>query len=120
MRDIKYITPEDPTQHTWILDIDVIDGEADMVFKEDMTQDQRAAVSAIMCKGTIPGALDEGVDWGSLYERETSLINIDNQVQKAIQANVAGSGSMTGSYFPLYDQSDSGLKINIVKTGGIQ
>lgn len=120
MRDIKYITPKNPEEQDWVLDIDVIDGEAEMVFKEDMTQDQRAAVSTIMCRGTIPGALNEGVDWGSLYERETSLINIDNQVQKAIQANVAGTGSVDGSYFPLYSQGEKGLKISIVKTGGIQ
>lgn len=120
MRDIKYITPEDPETAEWVLDIDIIEGYPDYVFKEDMTQDQRAAVSAIMCKGTIPGALSEGVDWGNLYERNVSLVDIDNQVQRAIQSNVAGSGSISGSYFPLYEQIDGKIKINVVKTGGVQ
>ena len=87
MRDFKLIVIEDAG-----VDIDIIDGEAAYVDFESQTNDQRAAVACYMCKGTLPGALEQGISWGSDYSTENTAMLLNNELQQALQ-NAAGSSS---------------------------
>jgi hypothetical protein len=115
MRDFKLITS---TDNSFSLDIDIIDGQADLVFEEQNTQDQRAAVAAYQAQGTIPGMENEGIRWQDLYTNDETLINIDNQVKQNIQTKAGGDGTLSGTYTPLYLESgDHPMGISIYKAG---
>ena len=115
MRDFRLITSLDGSFN---LDIDIIDGQADLVFEADNTQDQRAAVAAYQAQGTIPGMENEGIRWQDLYTNDDTLINIDNQVKQNIQDKAGGDGTLQGTYTPLYvPGTDSPISISIYKAG---
>ena len=115
MRDFKLITSVD---NSFSLDIDMIDGQADLVLEEQNTQDQRAAVAAYQAQGTIPGMENEGIRWQDLYTNDETLINIDNQVKQNIQNKVGGDGTLQGTYTPLYVRGSSApISISIYKAG---
>lgn len=110
MRDILLIYDENN-----IVDIDIVNGEPRYVLEEQNTQDQRAAVAAYMTKGTIPGMLDTGVDWSSLYSHDKSLIDIDNQIKRQITAFAVGN---TGTGFsPVYRSNKGRLEVGVFKAG---
>lgn len=114
MRDLMLITPQEPSQVPWRLDIDIIKGFPKLVPFERNTQDQRAALSAYTFRGTIPGKPDIGIDWSGLYEnnnRET-LVSIDNEIKQAIQQNAAIPDGPNSTYVPTY-QADEDGHINI-------
>lgn len=100
MRDLKLITGD-----AFNLDIDIVDGYPVYLDFENNTQDQRAAVAAYQAKGTIPGMLNEGVDWGALYESQDTMIQIDNQIKQNIQNKAGGSGAFNTAYVPIYAQN---------------
>ena len=116
MKDIKIITPVD-TSADWNLDIDIIDGYPTYVQNTGNTQDQRAALAAYTVMGTIPGALDTGVDWGALYTGEDSLISIDNQVRQNITDAASSVGDVTESYTPMYTSGKDKIQFLIYKAG---
>ena len=109
MRDLMIIMPENPHEVTWCLDIDIIDGFPKLVPFERNTQDQRAALSAYPFRGTIPGKPDVGINWDGLYSgNDETLIDIDNEVKQAIQANAAIPEGPNGTYVPTYKTSEDG------------
>lgn len=109
MRDIVVIYPTDRETQDWDTDIDIVDMEPRYVDEVNQTQDQRAAVAALIAKGTIPGDLSFGVDWSSLLNEENTLVSIDNQVRLQI-ASLAGIGNpeQLVQYIPLYLQNKEG------------
>lgn len=103
------IMPQDPTQLSWRLDIDIIAGFPRLVPFERNTQDQRAAVSAYTFRGTIPGKPDVGIDWSGLYEdNDETLVNIDNEIKQAIQQNAAIPEGPNSTYVPIYGTDGEG------------
>lgn len=112
MRDVMLIVPEEKT--TWCLDIDVIDGRPKMVQYERNTQDQRAAVSAYMFRGTVPGKPDLGVNWADLYSgTDETLVTIDNEVKQSIQRNAATPDGPNSTYVPMYKSTEEGIALAI-------
>lgn len=113
MRDLMLIMPREPAQAAWRLDIDIIDGFPKLVPFERNTQDQRAAVSAYMFRGTIPGKPNVGIDWSGLYSnKDETLVNIDNEIKQFIQENAAIPEGPNSSYIPTYETDKEG-HINI-------
>lgn len=97
-------------------DIDIVDGYPEYVDYDNQTQDQRAAVGAVIEKGTIPGNLNFGVDWGKLYNKEDSLVDIDNDVKRTVAAVAGGTGEASESYIPLYiPQEDGSVQVTVMK-----
>lgn len=115
MRDLKLIAPDDGSYN---LDFDIVDGFPEYVTYPQQTQDQRAAISAYMIRGTIPGKPDTDVNWSGLYDKDDeTLISIDNEVKQAIQKNAAIPGNVAGMYIPIYTRSEEGgVKINIFQS----
>lgn len=117
MRDVLVITPSEEAQADWNLDIDIIDGQPVLLPEESNTQDQRAALSAYQAAGTIPGMPNVGIDWGQLYTKDKTLININDQIQKNIQ-DKALSEKPTDMYLPIFQGEDTeDIKISLVKAG---
>lgn len=109
MRDLMLIMPENHTESSWCLDIDIINGFPKLVPFERNTQDQRAAVSAYTFRGTIPGKPDVGINWEGLYSgNDETLVDIDNEVKQAIQQNAAIPEGPNGVYVPTYKQTEGG------------
>lgn len=115
MRDLKLITSE---KGEYSLDINIVSGYGELLPYENQTQDQRAAVSAYMIKGTVPGYPELGVDWSSLYDKEGSatLINIDNEIKQAMQKNAVADDGIATMYAPAYEQTKEGMGIVIYKS----
>ena len=109
------IVPSDKSAE-WNLDIDIIEGYPSLLFEEDNTKDQRASLAAYQSKGSIPGMRDSGVDWSGLYEKDISLIDIDNQAKQRIQ-EMGGATSYQSNYTPLYKEEDNNIVLNIYKVG---
>lgn len=115
MRDLLLVVPAQATQE-WNLDIDIVDGMPLYVPEERNTQDQRAAISSYMFKGSIPGKPDMGISWASLYEAdyEETLVALDNEIKQNIQKNAAVPTMEANSmYIPLYDSSKDGISLAI-------
>lgn len=109
MRDLMLIMPENPQDVTWCLDIDIVNGYPKLVPYERNTQDQRAALSAYTFRGTIPGKPDVGINWEDLYDNnEETLVDIDNEIKQAIQANAAVPEGPNGTYVPTYKTTEDG------------
>lgn len=100
----------------WNLDIDIVDGRPALLFEVGNTADQRASLAAYQSKGSIPGMRGVGVDWSGLYEKDTSLIDIDNQAKQRIQ-ELGGATSFQSNYTPLYKEEDNNIVLNIYKVG---
>lgn len=117
MRDVLVITPSENAQVDWNLDIDIINGQPVLLPEESNTQDQRAALAAYQATGTIPGMSDVGIDWGQLYTKDKTLININDQIQRNIQ-DKALSEKSTDMYLPIYQEDETeGMKISLIKAG---
>lgn len=103
------VVPDDVNDKSYFLDINIVNGYPEMVHFEGNTQDQRAALSAVTMKGTIPGMLEEGISWGEMLQNQNNLVSLDNQVKQNVQKN-AGSGdaSKLVTYTPLYQQAEDG------------
>lgn len=101
-----------------LLDINVIDGYPEMLPYPNQTYDQRAALSALQEKGTIPGMLDTGVNWGAIYSEEDTMLQIDNDIKKAIQNNVTSTGKIADSYVPIYVNENGSIKVTVRKSNG--
>lgn len=113
MRDLKLITPTDP-EAVWSLDFDIIDGRPQFVPYDRNTQDQRAAVAAYMSKGTVPGKPDLGINWAGLYSgSEETMINIDNEIKRAIQQYAGIPEGPNSTYVPLYEIKDGKIQLGI-------
>ena len=109
MRDLMLITPTDPTDTSWRMDFDIVNGFPRFVPYERNTQDQRAAVSAYTFRGTIPGKPDIGIDWSGLYSNDDeTLVNIDNEIKQAIQQNAAIPEGPNATYVPIYESDEEG------------
>lgn len=111
MRDLKlYYTEEQG------FDINIVDGYPEDVDYENQTQDQRAAIGAVFEKGTLPGDLDVGVDWGRLYSKEDSMIDISNEVSAMVQRVAGGNGQADGTYLPIFVPDENGaVKVTVMK-----
>ena len=108
MRDIVIIYPTAPDT-SWDLDIDIVDGQPRYVSEPGQTQDQRAAVAALIGRGTIPGNLTLGVDWGGLLTDQVFLVAIDNEVKQMISKYAAeGNDSQLITYVPIYNKNKKG------------
>lgn len=106
------IVPAEKTN--WCLDLDIVNGQPRMVQYERNTQDQRAAISAYMFKGTIPGKPDLGINWADLYSgSEETLVSIDNEVKQAIQRNAAIPNGPNSTYMPMYKSTEDGIALAI-------
>lgn len=117
MRDIVIIYPSNDKE-SWSLDIDIVNNEPRYVATEGMTYDQRAALAAMISKGTIPGALEEGVNWDLLLSPSGSLTVIDNEVRRQINKYAAsGEGNNLTQYIPVYKQSQKGgVDVSVYRT----
>lgn len=116
MRDIKVIIPGE--DENWNLDVDIIDGDFLLLEKEEFTQDQRASIAAYKVLGSVPGYEQEGVDWTSWYQGKDNLVQINNQVNKAIQDDISPdfSGGVTSMYIPQYNITEEGeLSMALIK-----
>lgn len=124
MRDIS-VTQKRPTaddSREWTIDIDVIDGEPVYLREYSMSMDQRAALAAVMSKGSIPGKQDIGTEWSSLYSNNSSngIVDIDNQVKQNIQDLVTDpddvGSSKAGKYYPIFTEKDGVISIQVINT----
>ena len=97
-------------------DINIVNGYPEYVDHDNQTQDQRAAIGAVFEKGTLPGHLEFGVDWGKLYDKENALVDIDNDVKQTVSTVAGGTGEAAQTYLPLYEpQPDGSIKVNVIK-----
>lgn len=106
----------------WTFDIDIIKGEACQLATEENNADQRAAISAFTEIGSIPGAPDTGIDWTPYLSPSKDIVNVDNQIKRAIQNNVEpniskGIGNMYGVKYLARDSEDARLGIQIIRGG---
>lgn len=95
MRDIKIYTDDNGRN----LDINIVGGEPEWLESEATGMDQRAALAAFIALGTIPGKLQSGVDWGSLYTGGATYTDISNQIMQQVQ-NYVTADNPAVSYFP--------------------
>lgn len=113
MRDVRIITPIDRTKAKWVMDIDIVNGFPVYVPDERNTQDQRAALATYMTKGTIPGMPDIGVDWSALYQQNSTILNIDNEIRQNIQRFATTINPSSQSYMPVYTSDKNGIQVGI-------
>lgn len=110
MRDVKLNYTEGVG-----FDIDIIDGMPEYVDYENQTEDQRAAIGAVIVQGTIPGALNIGVGWSRFFSQDKTLLDIDNEARQMINTVAGGTGQAGSSYSPLYIPKDKSLSVVILK-----
>lgn len=115
MRDFKLIMPL-TSDADWCLDFDFINGQPALVAESRNTQDQRAAISAYMIKGSIPGKPNLGIDWSGMYEQQATVLEIDNSIKQSIQQNAAIPGAPTAGYIPLYATDEKGIHVGVFQT----
>lgn len=117
MRDLVVIYPTNDDV-SWDLDLDIVKGQPRFVSEPGQTQDQRAAVASLIGKGTIPGNLTLGVDWGSLLTDKVSLITVDNEVKQMISRFAAiGNDEQLVSYIPIYQKNKKGgVDVQVYRT----
>lgn len=117
MRDIVLIFPENTKDTSWNLDIDIVDGEPRFVYEEDNTNDQRAAVAALLSKGSVPGNPNLGIDWSLLTTEGNSFLVVDNEIKQQI-ASLAGIGTdeKQVQYVPVYKQDDKGISVQVFRS----
>lgn len=117
MRDLVVIYPTNDDV-SWDLDLDIVKGQPRYVNEAGQTQDQRAAIASLIGKGTIPGNLTLGVDWGSLLTDKVSLIAVDNEVKQMISRFAAiGNDEQLVSYIPIYQKNKKGgVDVQVYRT----
>lgn len=115
MRDVLIVTP--PAEgEGWNIDIDIINGMPRYVPSVKSTQDQRAALAALICKGTIPGMEEEGVTFGNLLDDDNTLVDLNNQVQRQIQKYAAyGDEDTLIQYIPMYNIKEGTVNIAVYR-----
>lgn len=121
MRDIllKSLSIDDIS----IIDIDIVDGEPVYLDYESQTGDQRAALSVYASKATVPGMLDYGVSWASIYDKEqNTVMQLNNELQQQVQ-NYAGAAAgnnelASTQYAANLLMSEEGIGV-IVRRGGL-
>lgn len=91
-----------------VLDIDVVNGCA-LLISVGTSEDQRATLCAYTIKGTIPGMLDEGVDWSGLYQKTQDMTAVDNTVRQDIE-------KYAGSYTPIYATDGGQMAVGVTRT----
>lgn len=103
----------------WHLDLNIKNGQLEMLQRASFTNDQRAALIAYKMNGQVPGAVDDGINWSSYYTEEGSLMQINNQIIQAIQEQVTNNMEKGGSqmYIPVYSQDEKGISLKITKGG---
>lgn len=116
MRDLKIIVPTDPAKETWNMDIDVVNGVPSLMDYPRNTQDQRAAISAYMVKGTIPGKPNTGIDWSLLYMQNATILDVDNAIKRNIQNNAGTPGTATQVYMPVYTKDEKGIHVAVYQS----
>ena len=111
MRDVKlYFTDSQG------FDINIEDGYPELMDYENQTQDQRASIGALFSQGTLPGNLDFGVNWDQLYSKDSSLVDIDNEVKQCVNTVAGGDGTFGNTYMPLYVPAEDGsVKVTVMK-----
>lgn len=115
MRDVLIVTPPDDKQD-WNIDIDIVNGVPRYVSTVENTQDQRAALAALICKGTIPGMNEEGITFGNILEDQDTLVDLNNQVQRQIQKYAAyGDSSKLIQYIPMYSMKEGTVGITVYR-----
>ena len=98
------------------LDIDIVNGIVVEVPEpvDINTQRQRAAVSAYIAKGSIPGQETLGADWAGFLSGSVSLMECDNQV-KATMETFAQVSQLADNPYPLYQKTgDGGMEISLL------
>ena len=114
MRDLKLFYNEG-------FDIDVeANGEPVYLEKDTETQDQRAAVTVAIAKGTIPGYEDVGIDWSHLLENDEAqgVLQIYSEAQQMINLCAGNENSPTGQYLALIKKDENSGKITIQTVRG--
>ncbi len=109
MRDVVLIYPTDTSDTSWNLDLDIIDGYPRYVSEENNTEDQRAAVAALIAKGSVPGNPNLGIDWSQAMGDNNSFLLIDNQIKQQIASLAAiGSEEQQVQYIPVFKKDENG------------
>ena len=108
MTDIKIITTDE------YFDINIEAGHPEYLAQEQQNEAQRAALCAVISKGTIPGMLSNGIDWSALYQNESDLISINNQAQTQIQNYVDMRPG--ANYMPVIMNDADGVHVTVVRT----
>lgn len=109
MRDVVLIYPTDPTDTSWNLDLDIVDGYPRYVSEEDNTEDQRAAVAALIAKGSVPGNPNLGIDWSQAMGDNNSFLLVDNQIKQQIASLAAiGNENRQVQYIPVFKKDENG------------
>lgn len=120
MRDVKLITTD---EDDWGVDFDIIDGQPKLLDYDSQTADQRAAVVAYIATGTVPGMQSFGVNWGMVYDKQMTLIDLNNQIEQQLQQYAAPENpgedgvSPANQYQPIVAATDEGFGVVITKGG---
>lgn len=104
MKDLHLQT--DP-ENRWSLDIHVSNGVATELPYNVEDRDQREALMAYFLKGTVPHHRDVGISWADYDLGSVTLIDIDNEIKKAMDAYVATEGT-TMHAIPMYQRTEDG------------
>lgn len=115
MRDLKILSSDTG------IDIDIVNGQALWLDEASQTQDMRAALACYACKGTVPGLPDYGVSWAKVYDRDTTTIDFNNELQQQIDNYVGSASEDTmleqSTYQPLMLQDNSGMGVLVYRGG---
>ena len=104
MQDMHLQT--DP-QNKWCLDIKITRGTVELLPADVPNRDQREPLIMFLMKGTIPYHGGVGISWGEYEIGNMSLIDIDNEIKKAMDAYVATEGTALRG-IPYYVKTEGG------------
>lgn len=104
MKDLHLQT--DP-KGKWCLDIKISQGTAEQLPDNIPNLDQREALMAYFLKGTMPHHRDVGISWADYDLGNATLVDIDNEIKRAIDTYVATEGTAMRS-IPLYQAGPDG------------
>lgn len=94
MTDLALITGKTEDDITYV-DIDIVDGQPTYLAEATQTNDQRASLAIYAAKGAMPGELDFGVSWDSIYSQEDTTIQLSNELQQQITEYTGTSSADT-------------------------
>lgn len=119
MRDLKLIIDTSTTK-AWDLDINIKNGQFELLDYDNQTNEQRASIAAYKVLRSVPGYPDEGIDWMKILEDKNNLVIVDNQIKQSIQqvTTVSQSTNMvTGQFSPVYipDEETGLYKVYVTK-----
>lgn len=97
------------------IDLDIVNGEPAYLDYESQTQDQRAALAAYTVKGTVPGALDYGVGWSQQFTQQNTVLQLNNEVQLAVQNEAVTPNSQGQTYNALLLSHDGAVGAVIMR-----